>query len=314
MTTTPAVHLEHLSKAFGKVQAVADVSLRVEPGEVVAFLGPNGAGKTTTMKLVLGLLRPTRGAAKLGSLDCTRDARAVKERLGYSPDEPSFYDFLTGRETIDFVVNVRGVPLDRAHEEMKPLVEALDFGGSLDVPTASYSHGTKKKLALLLALIHTPKLLLLDEPTNGLDPAGLRDMLQLVRQLGTQLGKSVVFSTHILPDVEEVCDAAIVLEQGRVVASGTLRELTGGVDRQYRLAIDPPSAAAVERLAQCCRVEDHGGGQCTVWLSDGVEPRTLFAAVDAAGAALRSLVPHRRSLEDVFLQAVRTPGRPEVPA
>src|SRR5262249_6242161 len=154
-------------KDFGGTTALAELSCQVWPSEVVGLLGPNGAGKTTTMKLVLGLLRPTRGSAKLGTLDCTKDARVVKERLGYSPDEPSFYDFLTGRETIDFVLNVRGSPLDAAHEHMKPLIEALDFGGSLDAPTASYSHGTKKKLALLLALVHAPSLLLLDEPTNG---------------------------------------------------------------------------------------------------------------------------------------------------
>lgn len=173
------------------------------------------------MKLVLGLLRPTRGSARFGSLDCTNDARAVKERLGYSPDEPAFYDFLTGRETVDFVLNVRGVsPLEKAHEEMKPLIETLELEGSLDAPTASYSHGTKKKLALLLALMHNPGLLLLDEPTNGLDPPTAARVRNLLRERA-RAGAAVVVSTHLLEMADILCDRMLVLHKGRLVAEGS---------------------------------------------------------------------------------------------
>jgi ABC-2 type transport system ATP-binding protein len=218
--TEPLLVLDRLGKDYGGTTALAELTCEVRPFEVVGLLGPNGAGKTTTMKLVLGLLRPTRGSARFGTLDCTNDARAVKEQLGYSPDEPAFYDFLTGRETVDFVLNVRGVPLARAHEEMRPLVEALDFDSSLDAPTASYSHGTKKKLALLLALLHAPKLLLLDEPTNGLDPPTAARVRNLLRACA-KAGAAVVVSTHLLEMADVVCDRVLVLHKGRLVAEGS---------------------------------------------------------------------------------------------
>ncbi len=215
----PVLELDRLGKDFGASTALAELSCTVAAGEVVGLLGPNGAGKTTTMKLVLGLLRPTRGSARVGPLDCTRDARAVKERLGYSPDEPAFYDFLTGNETIDFVLNVRGAPA-QARERLPQLVDALELGSSLDAPTASYSHGTKKKLALLLALVHEPALLLLDEPTNGLDPPTAARVRSLLRDRA-RAGAAVVVSTHLLDMANVLCDRVLVLHRGRLVAEGS---------------------------------------------------------------------------------------------
>jgi len=211
--------LDRLGKDFGASTALAELSCTVAPSEVVGLLGPNGAGKTTTMKLVLGLLRPTRGSARVGHLDCTTDARAVKERLGYSPDEPAFYDFLSGNETIDFVLNVRGAPAS-ARERLPELVDALEIGDALDAPTASYSHGTKKKLALLLALVHEPALLLLDEPTNGLDPPTAARVRSLLRQRA-RAGAAVVVSTHLLDMANVLCDRVLVLHRGRLVAEGS---------------------------------------------------------------------------------------------
>ena len=215
----PVLVLDRLGKDFGASTALAELSCTVAPSEVVGLLGPNGAGKTTTMKLVLGLLRPTRGSARVGHLDCTRDAREVKERLGYSPDEPAFYDFLTGNETIDFVLNVRGAPA-AARQHLPHLVDALELGGALDAPTASYSHGTKKKLALLLALVHEPALLLLDEPTNGLDPPTAARVRNLLRERA-RAGAAVVVSTHLLDMANVLCDRVLVLHRGRLVAEGS---------------------------------------------------------------------------------------------
>jgi len=210
--------LDKLGKDFGGNTALAELSCVVHASEVVGLLGPNGAGKTTTMKLVLGLLKPSRGSAHVGALDCTADARAVKERLGYSPDEPSFYDFLTGRETVDFVSNVRGRTPDP--ERTKHLIDVLELEGVLDAPTASYSHGTKKKLALLLALAHDPRLLLLDEPTNGLDPPTAARVRNLLRERARE-GAAVVVSTHLLEMADILCDRVLVLHKGRLVAEGS---------------------------------------------------------------------------------------------
>lgn len=217
--TTPVLALDRLGKDFGGKPALAELSCSFHAGEVVGLLGPNGAGKTTTMKLVLGLLKPTRGSATMlvegGSLDCTRDAREVKARLGYSPDEPAFYDFLSGRETLDLVRNIRGSETDA-----EPIIDVLELGPVLDHPTASYSHGTKKKLALLLALAHAPRLLLLDEPTNGLDPPTAARVRRLLRARAAS-GAAVVVSTHLLEMADILCDRMLVLDHGRLVAEGS---------------------------------------------------------------------------------------------
>jgi ABC-2 type transport system ATP-binding protein len=308
-----SVVVEHLTIRYGERTAVDDVSLAFPPG-AVGLLGRNGAGKSSVLKALLGLVRPAHGTMRLLDLPPDAPPAAVRRHVGYMPERDAYLPACSGFEMVAMLGMLSGMPRRDAWRRAHEVLWLVGLEEQRYRPVAGYSTGMRQKCKLAAALVHDPQVLFLDEPTNGLDPAGRRDMLQLVRQLAAQLGKSVVFSTHILPDVEEVCDAAVVLEQGRLVASGTLRELTGGVDRQFRLAIEPGSAAVLERLAQCCRVEDHGGGQCTVWLPDAVEPRALFAAVAGAGAALRSLVPHRRSLEDVFLQAVRTPAPPEARA
>jgi ABC-2 type transport system ATP-binding protein len=176
------------------------------------------------MKLVLGLLRPTRGKAWVGELDCTRDSRAVKATLGYSPDEPAFYDFLTGRETIDFATNVRGLDHAEVWQRLEPLVAGLEFGDQLDAAVGGYSHGTKKKLALLTALAHAPFLLLLDEPTNGLDPPSAAFAKAHFRALAAT-GVAVIVSTHLLDMADGLCHRIIVLHKGRVLTDGTPDEV-----------------------------------------------------------------------------------------
>ena len=199
---------EGLSKQFGAKLAVDDVSLRLAPGEIVGLLGPNGAGKTTTLKILLGMLRPTRGRASVLGLDCATQAIAIKQRVGYSPDEPSFYDFLTGRETLQFVTDVRGGDAVRSLAELGPMVEVLELTSDLDRFVAGYSLGMKKKLALLVALAHAPELLLLDEPTNGLDPP-------------SAAGVTVVLSTHLLDMADKLCTRVVLMDHGRLIFDGT---------------------------------------------------------------------------------------------
>jgi len=212
--------LDGLGKDFGTTTALDALTCSAARGEIVGLLGPNGAGKTTTMKLVLGMLRPSRGSARFMQLDCTNDATEVKRKLGYSPDEPAFYDFLNGKETIDFVLNLRGVNVSEAWKTLLPIVDRLEFGESLEVAAGGFSHGTKKKLALLLALVHDPTLLLLDEPTNGLDPPTASRVRALLRERA-EAGAAVVVSTHLLEMAELLCDRMLVLDHGRLVAEGT---------------------------------------------------------------------------------------------
>ncbi len=212
--------LDGLGKDFGATVALEGLTCHVHRGEIVGLLGPNGAGKTTTMKLLLGMLRPSRGSASFLGLDCTRDAQEVKKRLGYSPDEPAFYDFLSGKEMVEFALNVRGVAIDPTWATVQPIVERLDFVRDLELAAGGYSHGTKKKLALLLALVHDPTLLLLDEPTNGLDPPTASRVRALLRERA-EAGAAVVVSTHLLDMADLLCDRMLVLDHGRLVAEGT---------------------------------------------------------------------------------------------
>ena len=210
---------EGLAKQFGTKLAVDGLSLRFGRGEIVGLLGPNGAGKTTTLKLLLGMLRPTRGSASVLGLDCTSEATAIKRRVGYSPDEPSFYDFLTGRETLEFVTNVRGGKPAQVLAALAPVIEALDLAPDLDRFVAGYSLGMKKKLALLVAMAHTPDLLLLDEPTNGLDPPSAVKIRRRLQELAAA-GATIVLSTHLLDMADKLCTRVVLMDHGRLVFDG----------------------------------------------------------------------------------------------
>ena len=216
--------LDALGKDYGATVALGALTCNVHAGEIVGLLGPNGSGKTATMKLLMGMLRPTRGSARFLEFDCTHDSRRVKERLGFTPDEPAFYDFLTGRETLTFALSVRGASIEPSWERLMPLVVRLEFVEFLDVAVGGYSHGTKKKLALLLALAHDPKLLLLDEPTNGLDPPTAARVRALLRDFAQQ-GGAVLISTHLLSMAEHLCDRVLILHHGSLLAEGTPAEV-----------------------------------------------------------------------------------------
>jgi ABC-2 type transport system ATP-binding protein len=218
----PLVSVHALGKRFSGAVALDALDLSIYPGEVVGLLGPNGAGKTTTLKVLLGLLKPSSGHASVLGLDCTRDSHEVKERIGYMPDEPQFYDFLTGHETLDFVIGVRAIA--GAWEGLKELVELLDFEPQLSAMTASYSLGMKKKLALLCALVHRPRVLLLDEPTNGLDPPTALRVRELLRR-EAQRGVAVLLSTHMLDMADRMCDRMLIIDRGRTIALGTRAEV-----------------------------------------------------------------------------------------
>lgn len=217
---TPLVTVVSLGKKFGATVALESIDFELSPGEVVGLLGPNGAGKTTTLKLLLGLLRPTSGHASILGLDCTQESQRVKERIGFTPDEPQFYDFLTGRETIDFVIGARGLDATQAWANVATMVNILDFEPQLAALTTSYSHGMKKKLALLCALVHRPRVLLLDEPTNGLDPPTAHRVRELLRAEAAG-GAAVLLSTHLLDMADRLCDRVLVVDHGRKIAAGT---------------------------------------------------------------------------------------------
>ena len=220
----PLVEIRGLTKTYGTFEAVRNLNLSVPRAQIFALLGPNGAGKTTTIRMLMGILAPTAGSARIDGLDCFRDRVEVKRRVGYLPDEPVFYDYLRGSELIRFSGEMHGLGRDEIERRSQPLVEQLGLGDALQEFAANYSRGMKKKLALTCAMLHDPALLILDEPTNGLDPFATRELHGIIRAKAAE-GRTIFFSTHLLDQAEKLCTQIAIMSRGRLAACGTLAEL-----------------------------------------------------------------------------------------
>jgi ABC-2 type transport system ATP-binding protein len=214
-----------VSKTYGTVRALAGVSFSVPAGEIVGLLGPNGAGKSTMMKSILGLVRPEAGVIRLFGADVGTDPVGSKRRIGYVPESPSLYEFLTGAEYLDFVADMYGLDRATRRERIQQFLTGLELAGHENALISSYSQGMRQKVALIAALAHRPRLLILDEPLNGLDPRSARVTKDLLRDLATNDGVAVLFSTHVLEIAEAICDRVVILNRGEVVASGTVAAL-----------------------------------------------------------------------------------------
>jgi len=218
------IAFERLSKTYGAFAAVHDLDLAIEKGEVFGFLGPNGAGKTTTIRMMMGILVPTSGRVAIDGLDCQRDRVAVKRHVGYLPDNPMFYDYLRGREILEFVSEMHGRSRDEARQRAGELLEELALADASEEFAVNYSTGMKKKLGLACALTHDPSVLILDEPTNGLDPRASLDVQERLRRSAAQ-GKTIFLSTHLLDMAQRLCDRVGIIDNGELVAVGPLLEL-----------------------------------------------------------------------------------------
>jgi ABC-2 type transport system ATP-binding protein len=218
------VEIESLTKIYGTFEAVKNLCLSVSSGQIFALLGPNGAGKTTTIRMLMGILAPSAGWARIDGRDCFRDRVEVMRRVGYLPDEPVFYDYLRGSEIIRFCGEMHGLDGREIENRTRPILEQLELDEALDEFAANYSRGMKKKLALTCAMLHDPMLLILDEPTNGLDPFATRALHQIIRAKAAE-GRTIFFSTHLLDQAERLCTQIAILVRGIMVACGTLAEL-----------------------------------------------------------------------------------------
>jgi len=219
-----AVSINNLVKSYGELIAVDDVTFEVRTGEIYGLLGPNGAGKTTAIKVLMGLLDQDSGSAKVFGVDSSEDPIEVKKLVGYVPEEQQLYDSLTPRELFDFIASVRQLPEERTNKRIREMVKALDFGKYYDSIIVTLSQGNKQKTMLIAALLHTPKLLILDEPFSGLDVRTAKVMKEIVK-IHTENGGSVLLSTHIMEIAEGLCDRVGIIDEGVIVATGTLDEL-----------------------------------------------------------------------------------------
>ncbi len=221
----PALSVRSVSKSFGTTRALERVSFELPAGEIVGLLGPNGAGKSTAMKIVLGILKADEGTVDVFGHDVRSETVVVKGLIGYVPESPQLYEFLTGSEYLDFVADMYGMdPANRAGR-ISQYLRALELSGHEDSMISGYSQGMKQKVALISALVHRPRLLVLDEPLNGLDPRSARLVKDLLRSLASREGVGVLFSTHVLDIAQAICDRVVILDHGRVRAEGTVGEL-----------------------------------------------------------------------------------------
>ncbi len=203
---------------------MSDVSMTVQPGEVMGLLGPNGSGKSTLMKILIGLLKPTSGTARVLGVDLQSNPMQVKRVVGYVPESPKLYEFLTATEYLDFIADVRGLSFAEKRERIKRFIGALDMEGKEGDMISSYSQGMKQKVGIMAALLHRPHMLLLDEPLNGLDPKSARVVKELIHGLAKD-GVATIFSTHVLEIAEAICHRITILQNGRVLAEGSAQEL-----------------------------------------------------------------------------------------
>ena len=244
-----AIEIEGLTKKFGDVVAVDHLDLAIEKGSVFGFLGPNGAGKTTTLRLLMGLAKPTSGTARILGQDIQKNTFDIRMRIGYLPDVPSFYTWMTGRDYLFFVGELFNIPRQELDQRV---VSLLDFTDLAQVKTkiGGYSRGMKQRLGLAQAMINKPEILFLDEPTSALDPIGRKEVLEMIESLAEgAAGTTVFFSTHILSDVERVCDSVAILNRGRLMTESNLDDLKANYARPiFLLELDSESQAFENRL------------------------------------------------------------------
>lgn len=218
------VSIDNVTKQFGYKLALRQVTFAVPPGQICGLLGPNGAGKTTLFRLLMGILKATEGAILIDGLDAFEKRVEVKRLIGFLPDEPVFYSYLSGREVLELSAAMHGLDVASAMGRISPVVSRLRLSDDLDNYAEDYSRGMKKKLGLLLAILHQPKLLVLDEPTNGLDVESTRLFYELISELASQ-GTTVLFSTHLMDQVTRLCSHAVIINDGKLVANGSISEL-----------------------------------------------------------------------------------------
>ena len=220
------LNIAHLTKAYGEKKAVDDLSLHIAPGEIYGFIGHNGAGKTTTLKSCCGILRFDAGDITVAGKSIRTDPIACKQVMGYIPDNPDLYEFLSGVKYLNFIADVYGVGKTERETRIRNYAERFGLTDDLAQPISEYSHGMKQKLAVISALLHEPKLILMDEPFVGLDPTASHQLKTIMRE-HCDRGGAIFFSTHVLEVAEKLCDKVAIIRSGRLVASGTMEAVKG---------------------------------------------------------------------------------------
>jgi len=303
----PVIELRGLTKAYrghlgiGRSLALDGLDLTVEPGQVFGLLGPNGAGKTTTLKLILGLLRADRGEVRLFGHPASDPA--VRSRLGYLPENPYFYEYLTAEEFLDFYGRLQGMSRAARRVRVKAMLERVGLGNRASTALRKFSKGMVQRLGVAQAIQHDPELVILDEPMSGLDPIGRREVRDLILEL-RRAGRTVFFSSHILQDAEMICDRVAILDRGRLRSTGRLGDLVSSAVRWFEVSVRGAVPAGPIVLLSS------EGAEHLLQVPDVDALAEVLEATRRAGGQVLSVWPRRETLEDLFLREI---GRDAVP-
>ena len=291
-----ALSAKNLTKVIGDRTIVEDVSFDVSAGEILGFLGPNGAGKTTTIRMLVGLIKPTHGRVEICGFDIRRQFEKAMRCVGSIVENPDLYRFMTGRENLEHFARMLGIN----NGDIERVASLVAMAHRLDQRVGTYSLGMRQRLGIAQALLGTPRLLVLDEPANGLDPAGIREIRELLRQLAAEQGMAVFISSHLLAEVELICDRVAIIHKGRLLRTGTVSELISS-QRMMELRVgDVAGAIAIVRQRGLEATAD--GDQIFIAIDEAEAP-PIIAALAQNGIEVFHARPRMQSLEELFIEA-----------
>jgi ABC-2 type transport system ATP-binding protein len=297
MTRTPTLIADRLTKRIGRRTIVDDVSFAVQPAEIFGFLGPNGAGKTTTIRMLVGLIRPTAGTARICGFDVRRQFERATRCVGSIIETPDLYRFMSGRENLEHFARMLGIA-DRG--EIDRVSDLVDLRHRLDEPVRTYSLGMRQRLGIAQAMLGNPSVLILDEPANGLDPAGIREIRKLLRTLAHEMGLSIFISSHLLAEIELICDRVAIIHRGRVLRTGSVSELIASAQKWEVRADSAELAHEVirQRAADAELIDDR-----IIFTAEESDVPGIVSAMVEGGVSVRQVQRTVRTLEDMFLEA-----------
>lgn len=298
-TAIPALEIENLTKAFGRIRAVDGLSLAIEPGQMAGFLGPNGAGKSTTLFMIPRLVRPTTGSIRVFGLDIWRNFKRAIRPVGTMVETPAFYEYLSGRLNLELTARLLR---DVSTRDIDETLERVGLAGRQHDRVGTYSLGMKQRLGIGRAMLGRPRLLVLDEPTNGMDPEGTQELLEFLRGRVRDDGLTIFISSHLMSEIEEFCDTVSVINHGRLVASGNVREILRPHDNIVRVTFAGavPEADSLARYDQIQRVSVLVPGTLEITLARG-DAAWLTDYLYLSGFRISALVPKRKTLKEFFL-------------
>ncbi len=303
------IETKRLTKHYGDLAALVDLDLVIKAGDIFGFIGPNGAGKTTTMRILATLLEPTHGQAFIDGLDVTKKGKEVRRIIGYMPDFMGVYDDLKVFEYLEFFAAAFGIERKKRKSIVEGILELTDLQTKQSFTVDSLSRGMQQRLGLARVLIHDPKVLILDEPASGLDPRARIEIRELLREL-KRMGKTIMISSHILSELEEICDHVGIIEHGRLVFSGTMEEIRQrvGIQSKVRVRVANNQSRAVELLSALPEIQDVklSGVHIAVTFQDGQNTDGIIArSLVHGGIDIISLEPEQVKLDDAFLELTK---------